>query len=75
MKKYLKNWRFYVAVVLLAVTFLGLAAIPNDDLPDDEWIDAILYTKGTALLALYTLVMLLKRWDKKGKLPEFGGDE
>lgn len=75
MKKYLKNWRFYVAVVLLAVSLLGLAAVPNDDLSDEDWINAILYTKGTALLALYTLVMLLKRWDKNGKLPEPGSDE
>ncbi len=75
MKKYLKNWRYYVAVILLAIAFLGLAAVPNEDLPEREWINAILYTKGPAVIALYVLAVLLKRWSKNGKLPELDGDE
>lgn len=70
MKKILKNYRYYVLTVVLAIAVIGIMAVPNDDLNLLNWLYVLVSTKAIGLLAGCLANYLVKRWEKQGTIPE-----
>lgn len=70
MKSIITNYRYYVLLLLLAVTIIGLFAVPADDLPKAYWFYVLISSKLIALGAAALISKLTRRWEAKGTIPE-----
>ena len=70
MKKIFTNYRYYVLLVLGLLALIGIMAVPADELPMRDWLYGLASSKIIGFLAVYIAVKLVKRWEKRGTIPE-----
>lgn len=70
MKKIFSNYRYYILFVLGTIGMLGIIAVPADDLAFAQWLYTLLSSKIIGFGAMYLFAKLVKRWEKKGTIPE-----
>lgn len=68
--KALLNYRYYVLAVIITVAIIGIFAVPNDDLPLNNWIYTLVSSKAIGFAAGYIAARLIKRWERLGTIPE-----
>lgn len=70
MKKILANYRYYVLTLLGIVAFVGVLSVPADELPFANWCYTLISSKVIGFTAAYIISKLIKRWEKRGTIPE-----
>lgn len=65
-KSAIKNWRYYVLIVLCMVAIIGILSVPICD----HWFIALVVSKVIGFAAAAVAVKLCLQWLKAGKLPE-----
>lgn len=72
--KVLLNWRYYIMIALFTVGFLAIARAfgnPAEPMSELEWFKQFLLSLSVGVPCFYILGRLTKRWERKGKIPEF----
>lgn len=68
--KVITNYRYWVLLIVCAVAMIGTFAVPQDELPLLSWLWVLISTKAVGFAAWYVWYRLLKRWEKRGTIPE-----
>ena len=71
MKKILRNYRYYVLLLLGCLALIGIMAVPAEELPTRYWVYTLISSKVIGFTALYAFDRLVSRWEKHGTIPEF----
>ena len=71
MKKILRNYRYYVLLLLGCLALIGIMAVPDEELPTRYWFYALISSKVIGITAMYAFAGLVSRWKKRGTIPEF----
>ena len=66
--KILKNYRYYVLLILGAIGLIGLLSAPSDELTADLWFAILVATKVTGIAFLYLAAVLYIYWRRAGKI-------
>lgn len=70
MKKIISNYRYYVLALLCVVCYLGVFAVPNDELSMLTWLYVLAATKTVGFGAGYLYAKLYNHWENNGVIPE-----
>lgn len=70
MKKIYSNYRYYVLTVLATVAVIGILSVPAEGLPAANWCDVLISSKVIGFCAICIIAKLIKRWERKGAIPE-----
>ena len=68
--KALLNYRYYVLAVIITVAIIGVFSEPAEELPTANWFYAFLLSKAIGFAAIYAAARLVKRWERRGAIPE-----
>lgn len=68
--KALTNYRYWVLAIVASVVFIGIFAVPQDELPLLSWLWVLVSTKAVGFAGLWLAAKLYTRWEKAGKIPE-----
>lgn len=71
MKKILRNYRYYVLLLLGCLALIGIMAVPAEELPTRYWVCTLISSKVIGFTAMYAFDRLVSRWEKRGTIPEF----
>lgn len=71
LKNVIKNYRYWVLLVVGFVAAVGLFSVPQDELPTLSWLWVLVSTKAVGVGAIYLYSVLIKHWEKRGTIPEF----
>lgn len=70
MKKVITNYRYWLLLIIGFVAFIGTFAVPNNDLDLAAFAWVMFSTKAVGFGAFYIMYRLIKRWEKRGTIPE-----
>lgn len=70
MKKILRNYRYYVLLLLGCLALIGIMSVPAEELPTRYWVYTLISSKVIGFTAMYAFDRLLSRWEKRGTIPE-----
>lgn len=70
MKRLLKNYRYYVLLLLGGLALIGIMAVPAEELPTRYWVYTLISSKVIGFAAMYAFARLVSRWEKRGTIPE-----
>ena len=70
MKKILANYRYYVLAALVAIAMIGILSEPSECLSAKDWFCILISSKVIGFSALYIMAKLVRRWERKGTIPE-----
>lgn len=70
MKNILTNYRYYVLTILTLIAIFCIFSAPSEELPCAAWYYALISSKVIGFSAAYLDVKLIRRWEKKGTIPE-----
>ena len=70
MKNILRNYRYYVLLLLGCLALIGIMAVPAEELPTRYWLYTLISSKVIGFAAMYAFARLLSRWEKRGTIPE-----
>lgn len=70
MKKIISNYRYWLLLIMGFVATFGTFSVPEDGLPLLSWLWVLISTKFIGLGAFYLFYVLVKRWEKRGAIPE-----
>lgn len=66
----IKNYRYWLLLIVGFVAMCGTFAVPVDTLPLSVWTWVLVSTTAAGFAAWYLWYRLLKRWEKRGTIPE-----
>lgn len=66
----IKNYRYWLLLIVASVAFIGVFAVPQDELPLLSWLWVLVSTKAVGFAAFYLFGRLVNRWEKRGTIPE-----
>lgn len=70
MKKILRNYRYYVLLLLGCLALIGIMSVPAEELPTRYWLYTLISSKVIDFTAIYAFDRLVSRWEKRGTIPE-----
>lgn len=62
------NWRYYVLVVALMLSVIGLFGIPSED--SNMWFVVLVGSKLGGVAAIFLAYKMFVRWAENGRVPE-----
>lgn len=68
--KAITNYRYYALIAAYIVCFVGIFAVPQDNLSAFTWMCALVGTKTVGFAAGYLAYRLTEHWDAEGAIPE-----
>ena len=68
MKKVMKNWRYWLIVVIGFIAFFNLIGMPHNDNPN--YLELVIYSKFTAVALAYIDIRLYVWFAKHRKIDE-----
>lgn len=70
MIKVIKNYRYWLLLIVATVAMCGTFAVPEETLPLSAWLWVLVSTKAVGFGAWYVGYRLIRRWEKRGTIPE-----
>lgn len=70
MKKIIRNYRYWVLLIMGTIAMLGIMAVPADELPFTSWLYMLVSSKLIAVAASYIFHRLYIRWESRGTIEE-----
>lgn len=70
MEKIVRNYRYWLLLVIGTVAFICTFAVPNDDTDLLTFIWVIFSTKAIGFGGFYLMGVLIRHWEKRNSIPE-----